>query len=275
MRYAATNNLFHLRGFTLVELLVVIAIIGILLALTLPAVEMARESSRRSSCANNTKQIGLSVKLHESSHQTFPTGGWGPQWMGDPDLGFGPRQPGGWIYNILPYVEQQSLRDLGKGQTGTIKSDSLAKVMETPLVLFSCPSRRLPRPYPFVGNQALKNATAPKLVAKIDYAINRKIAYIKSEVIVSDIQLGGKGMSQTIMAGEKSVSAGTYNMGTSPGDQLAMYLGDCDDVAREISGQPANDAAGGAGFGSNHPAGSNVVYCDGSVKFISTDELLK
>jgi prepilin-type N-terminal cleavage/methylation domain-containing protein len=102
-------------GFTLVEVLVVIAIVGVLVAILLPAVQMARESARRSSCANNLKQLGVAVLLHEHSHGTLPTGGWGPDWVGDPRAGFGPKQPGGWIYNILPYLEQQNLHDLGKG----------------------------------------------------------------------------------------------------------------------------------------------------------------
>ena len=62
------------RGFTLVELLVVIAIIGILVGLLLPAVNAARESGRRSSCANNLKQIMTAIANYESANRTFPAG---------------------------------------------------------------------------------------------------------------------------------------------------------------------------------------------------------
>jgi prepilin-type N-terminal cleavage/methylation domain-containing protein/prepilin-type processing-associated H-X9-DG protein len=107
-------------GFTLVELLVVIAIIGILMFLLLPAVQAARETARRTSCANNLRQLGLAALNFENANGRFPPGYLGERGhIEDPlattiDPGnindrFGPHQLVGVFVFLLPYFEEASL----------------------------------------------------------------------------------------------------------------------------------------------------------------------
>ena len=87
------------RGFTLVELLVVIAIIGLLVALLIPAVQSARGAARRIQCTNNLKQIGLALQNHHDAVRTLP-------------LGAALTEGAMWSAFVLPYMEEESLRDL-------------------------------------------------------------------------------------------------------------------------------------------------------------------
>jgi prepilin-type N-terminal cleavage/methylation domain-containing protein/prepilin-type processing-associated H-X9-DG protein len=163
------------RAFTLVELLVVITIIAILIALLLPAVQMAREAARRAQCSNNLKQLALGCLNHESANGYLPTGGWGWAWVGDADRPPDWRQPGGWIYNILPYIDQQPMHDLGAGLgawDSSGKKDAHARRQLIGLSSIACPSRRIPAAWPYVAGLTQANASSTSTRNRSDYAAN-------------------------------------------------------------------------------------------------------
>jgi prepilin-type N-terminal cleavage/methylation domain-containing protein/prepilin-type processing-associated H-X9-DG protein len=116
------------RGFTLVELLVVIAIIGVLVALLLPAVQAAREASRRIKCSNHLKQIGIGLHNYHDAIQRLPfASAWG--------VG----QAGTWVSFTLPYVEQQPLYQMFDFNVAMSHSNNKAAV-ETKVSLLICTS---------------------------------------------------------------------------------------------------------------------------------------
>jgi type II secretory pathway pseudopilin PulG len=86
----------------------VIAIIGILVALLLPAVQAAREASRRAQCSNHLKQLGLSLQNYSDVYKRFPPGSTNvPGWIWDPGI----QRKGSVIVKLLPYLEQGALFD--------------------------------------------------------------------------------------------------------------------------------------------------------------------
>jgi prepilin-type N-terminal cleavage/methylation domain-containing protein len=160
------------RGFTIIELLVCIAVIGILMALLLPAVQMARESARRVQCRNNLKQLSLAVIQHEATFNVYPSNGWGYLWMSDPDRGTGVKQPGGWIYQILPYVERSDLQNVGKGLPDSLKRLELATLSSMTLPTVRCPTRPAPAACPRDPLIVWRNAELASHLSRTDYVGN-------------------------------------------------------------------------------------------------------
>lgn len=291
-------------GFTLVELLVVIAIIGVLVALLLPAVQAARESARRSQCQNHLKQLSLGWLLHESTHEHLPTGGWAYTWLGDPDRGFGKDQPGGWRFNVLPYIEQGNLHDLAAGTQRSARQEAMKTLVSTPVALFYCPSRRTNTVY--VDEFSYKNyGTSLKLASKADYVASwgslarmttlsaagsydaaetfnwpdvdlysNGVQFQRSTVKFSDIT---DGTSNTFILGEKNVNPDFYEvqgLDGDIGDNQNPYNGFDADTTRStyiddwppIQDRPGINAI--TRFGSAHPGTLYFALADGSVRGI-------
>ena len=126
-------------GFTLVELLVVIAIVGVLVALLLPAVQMARESARSTSCKNHLRQIALGTDLFYDSHQAYPPARIAPRPLDVDELSCG-GSTASWLVRILPFLERNSTYEKWdiEGNWYEQPDDALGTIVP----IYVCPSRR-------------------------------------------------------------------------------------------------------------------------------------
>lgn len=245
-----------LGGFTLVELLVVIAIIGILVALLLPAVQAAREASRRMSCSNNLKQVGIAFHNYHDSFKKFPTGGDdGPTNCCNADSNRVDRY--NWPFHILPYMEQAAVYDMWP--------NDIPKLQQTVVPTFYCPTRRALRLY--------------KNVAKSDYSGSRGTGNngVLTETATGWIGFPAvtDGTSSTLLVAESRVHRGYMESGGCCSDnESAWNSGFADDVVRHGNNNPPlrdvfdtaiPDSIVDGDFGSSHPGGMNAVFTDGSV----------
>jgi len=232
-------------GFTLIELLVVIAIIGILIGMILPAVQLVREAARRTQCANNLKQIGLALHNHHAAKQEFPVGT--VEWRPGNDTS---QRQLAWSAFLLPYLEQQNVYDQLDLQQAFDAADNTAAA-STVLSVYLCPSTVRETEQPdgrgacdyggIFGERITSPNNPPKGVMLIDQAVS-----------IRDIT---DGTSHTLIVAEDSKSP----------DAQWINGRNIFDQAFPINQAPAfeNDIR------SEHTAGANGVFCDGSVRFLS------
>lgn len=300
IRYSPQNN--QHRAFTLVELLVVIAIIAILVGLLLPAVQAAREASRRLQCLNNQKQLGLAVLNFESSYRYFPASGWTVASRTNPQGKFV-----SWRVSILPYLEHSNVRDLYRFDLNWWEETNLA-VASIPLPVYLCPSvpdqpavmsaiAKSPRPALSFSTplgradfEAIQGVQ-PQPVNPIIYNSSNRFSVMHRNSINSYASITD-GTSNTIMVVESGGRPAVYR-GRSSRRELSndQGIGWADsEGAFSLDGASADGALEGCGKSggcnssmnarndnepySFHLSGSNCLFADGHVQFLNQNTSL-
>jgi prepilin-type processing-associated H-X9-DG protein len=274
-------------AFSLLELLIVIGIVAILLGLTVPAVQNAREAASRAKCQNNLKQIGLALVLYHDSQGSFP-----------PAFSMTRYPYRSWMGYLLSYLEQDALQRQSDSayQSDPSPWDSPPHPIDALIPSFGCPSEtRTSVAVTMVTNQGSMNGgftsiSAVKTVALTSYVgvegLNLNsldgVFYVDSRTKLTDIT---DGASQTLLVGERPPS-GNLAYGwwyAGPGQNLTgsgdVILGASEWNVVTPGLCPPGPYAFGPGnltnqcdafhFWSLHPGGANFLFADGGVRFLS------
>jgi prepilin-type processing-associated H-X9-DG protein/prepilin-type N-terminal cleavage/methylation domain-containing protein len=273
---------------TLIELMVVMAIIGIVIAMTIPAVQHVRATAARAECQNNLKQIALALQGFQSQHKRFPpalntntSDQWYLSWMG----------------RILPFIEQDNwartiLPEYQRvyspwgyfwlaGWGGQPPHVGLGQLID----LYKCPSESrilLAKDLDLgTGNQADTAFTDYLGVSGTDGASADGIFIVGAGVRVTDIV---DGTSNTLMVGERPPNqdfwagmwyAGAGYDGRGTGDVVlgaaeVLYANTLSCSPTQVGLQPGTpfQNCDQPHFWSFHPGGANFALADGSVRFV-------
>jgi prepilin-type N-terminal cleavage/methylation domain-containing protein/prepilin-type processing-associated H-X9-DG protein len=264
-------------AFTLIELLVAIAIIGILVGLLLPAVQKIRESATRNQCANNLRQLGLACHEYHDGNGCFP-----PGYIASAQ--YPSTSPGwGWGAFLLPYLEQEALFQ----QIDFTQPLETSPAIRTMVKAFLCPAD-IVSPDPFVVTDVLLDpvataapssyaATVGSDSSEVDAETGNGIFYRNSQTRIADITdgtssttlVGHRAWAQTngIWAGAPDgavARAGILNnfpFATGPAPTLVLAHNNWINITTDSDG-------GLDDFSSNHRMGVNLLFADGSVRFV-------
>jgi prepilin-type N-terminal cleavage/methylation domain-containing protein len=270
-------------GFSLVEVLVVIAIVAILLGLLLPAIQAAREASRRSACSNHLRQLVAGALNYESQQRMLPAGA-----MIVPQES---QQGVSWRVLILPYTEEAALYQRIGVQPNGLPANRSAGQYASPL--FQCPSSVIvvkPAEIPMSNYEAVSGAGSHSDdIRDLDDQFCGDIYldgifYPGSRTRIDDIT---DGTSHTLAIGERTYDLYNWLDGVSwigaPDAEMCAYA--TKNVRYPLNASPSEfgysvsdrDAPAGAAktivrndlfFGSAHPGGAFMATADGSVDFI-------